>query len=369
MNRFISLLKKEPVLIVSAICAVISMFFYAPSAEYIGYINFRVLCLLFSLMAVVAGFTKCGLFDILAQKVIKKCHSSLSLGIILVMLTFFCSMFITNDVSLITFVPFTILLLGMTGQRKNMILIIVLQTVAANLGSMAIPIGNPQNLYLVSEYNISGGDFFSVMTVYTVISLILVLGGCFLIKREKIDMPVKIDTEINSRRDLAVYAVLFAISFLAVFRVVSYVITTAVTFIVILIMDREIFKKVDFLLLLTFVFFFIFSGNLGNIDSVSGLLSEAINKNTMLTSVIASQFISNVPAAVLLSGFTGDWKSLLIGTNIGGLGTPIASMASLISLKLYMNEKDAENKKYMLVFLAVNIICLAVLLAAEFIIG
>lgn len=207
------------------------------------------------------------------------------------------------------------------------------------------------------------------MTVYTVISLILVLGGCFLIKREKIDMPVKIDAEINSRRDLAVYAVLFAISFLAVFRVVSYVITTAVTFIVILIMDREIFKKVDFLLLLTFVFFFIFSGNLGNIDSVSGLLSEAINKNTMLTSVIASQFISNVPAAVLLSGFTGDWKSLLIGTNIGGLGTPIASMASLISLKLYMNEKDAENKKYMIVFLAVNIICLAVLLAAEFIIG
>lgn len=369
MNKVGTLIKKEPVLTVSAVCAVVSMFFYAPSAEYIGYINFRVLCLLFSLMAVVAGFTKCGLFNVLAQKVIKKCHTSRGLGIILVMLPFFCSMLITNDVSLITFVPFTILILGITGQKKNMILIIVLQTIAANLGSMATPIGNPQNLFLFSEYGIGGGEFFSVMTLYTVLSLILVLAGCFFVKKETISVALDTEANIENKRNMIVYAVLFVLSFLAVFRVVSYIVTTAVTAVVILIMDREIYKRVDFLLLLTFVFFFIFSGNLGNIESVHSILSEAINKNTMVTSVVASQFISNVPAAVLLSGFTQDWKSLLIGTNIGGLGTPIASMASLISLKLYMNEKGADNKKYMLVFLALNILFLIILLLAEFIFG
>ena len=367
MNKVGMLIKKEPVLVVSAVCAVVSMFFYAPSAQYIEYINFRVLCLLFSLMAVVAGFTKCGLFNVLAQKVIGKCHTSTGLAVILVMLPFFCSMLITNDVSLITFVPFTILILGITGQTKNMILIIVLQTIAANLGSMATPIGNPQNLFLFSEYGISGGQFFSVMTIYTVLSFILVLAGCFLVKKENISVDLDSGAKIENRKNMAVYAVLFLISFLAVFRVVSYIVTTVITAAAILIMDREIFKRVDFLLLLTFVFFFIFSGNLGNIESVNSLLSEAINGNTIITSVVSSQFISNVPAALLLSGFTQDWKSLLIGTNIGGLGTPIASMASLISLKLYMNEKDADNKKYMAVFMAINIIFLVILLIAAFI--
>lgn len=370
MNKVYLWVKKEPVLIISAICAVISMFFYGPSAEYIGYINFRVLCLLFSLMAVVAGFTKCGLFNVLAQKVVQKCHSTLSISIILVMLTFFCSMLITNDVALITFVPFTILILEMTGQRKNMILVIVLQTIAANLGSMATPIGNPQNLYLFSEYNVSASQFFSIMTFYTVISFVLILIGCLFVKKEKIEVSLdNMDSSIKNKKNMAVYAVLFIISFLAVFRVVSYVVTTAVTAIAILIIDRDIFKRVDFCLLITFVFFFIFSGNLGNIDTVHNLLSGAINKNTIITSVVASQFISNVPAAVLLSGFTQDWKSLLIGTNIGGLGTPIASMASLISLKLYMNEKGTNSKKYMVVFLAVNVIFLIILLLAEMIFG
>ena len=370
MNKVYLWVKKEPVLIISAICAVISMFFYRPSAEYIGYINFRVLCLLFSLMSVVAGFTKCGLFNVLAQKVIQKCHSTLSISIILVMLTFFCSMLITNDVSLITFVPFTILILEMTGQRKNMILVIVLQTIAANLGSMATPIGNPQNLFLFSEYNINAGQFFSVMTLYTAISFVLILIGCLFVKREKIDVSLdNMDSSIKNKKNMAVYAILFIISFLAVFRVVSYIATTIITALVILIMDRDIFKRVDFLLLVTFVFFFIFSGNLGNIDAVHDLLSSAINKNPMITSVAASQVISNVPAAVLLAGFTQDWKSLLIGTNIGGLGTPIASMASLISLKLYMNEKGADNKKYMAVFLILNVVFLIILLLAEMIVG
>lgn len=366
MNKVYLWVKKEPVLIISAICAVISSFLYWHPTEYIGYINFRVLCLLFSLMAVVAGFTKCGLFNVLAQKVVKKCHSTLSISIILVLLTFFCSMLITNDVALITFVPFTILVLEMTGQKKNMILVIVLQTVAANLGSMATPIGNPQNLFLFSEFNISAGQFFSVMTLYTVISLVLVLVGCLFIKKEKIDVSLNnSDSSIKNKKNLVIYLILFIISFLAVFRVFSYIAATIITAVVIFIIDKNIFKKIDFCLLITFVFFFVFSGNLGNIDTVNNLLSNAINKNTMVTSVVASQFISNVPAAVLLSGFTQDWKSLLIGTNIGGLGTPIASMASLISLKLYMNIGGSDNKKYMLVFVAVNIIFLAVLLLAE----
>ncbi|MBQ5591530.1 MAG: citrate transporter [Clostridia bacterium] len=362
MQGVLNFIKKEAVLCISFICAAVTVFFVPPDVQYVEYIDLHVLSLLLCLMAVVAGFQACGIFRCLTYEILKRTKSGRLLGLILVLLPFFSSMLVTNDVALLVFVPFTIGLLSQLQSQKSVIPILVLQTVAANLGSMATPVGNPQNLFLYSEYNLSASEFFTVTLPLTAVSLILLSLASLPVLPKKLGEITLTQEKISDPKKLAVYAVLFIVCLLTVFRVMHFGIMLGIVIIAILIVDRKILLKPDFALLATFVCFFIVSGNLGRIDAVNEFLHTLLNKNALLTATGASQIISNVPAAVLLSGFTEDWRSLLEGVNIGGLGTPIASLASLITLKLYLRSDNTNGGKFILVFLAANIIGLALLL-------
>lgn len=362
MTKIKSFIKNEIVLIISFILAAASAFIVRPSAEYIGYIDFRTLALLFCLMAVMAGFNKLGIFRMLASKLLTFASDSRSLCLILSLLCFFSSMIITNDVALITFVPFSIIILTLSGKPQLLIPLVTLETVAANLGSMLTPIGNPQNLYLFSSFEMKTADFFKVLLPYAILSLILTVISAFLIKKEKLEFPTDNESKNPNLTLCIIYCVLFIASLLTVFRVIPFEITLAVSVIAILIFDRKTLLKVDYSLLLTFTFLFVFIGNLKNIAPVSEFLHSIVNGNEVLVGVASSQIFSNVPAAILLSGFTENVADLLIGVNLGGLGTLIASMASLISFK-YVVKENAPAGKYMLVFSAVNIVYLAFNLA------
>jgi Na+/H+ antiporter NhaD/arsenite permease-like protein len=319
-------------------------------------------------MGVVAGFKSVGAFKWLTYQLLRRIKSGRILGLTLVMLPFFASMLVTNDVALLVFVPFTILLLSGLGCEKNIIPIIVMQTVAANLGSMATPVGNPQNLFLYSAFNLSAVEFFSVTIPLTAVSLICLSLGSLPIMPKTLPEQKLESEKITSGKKLAFFALLFVLCLLTVFRVIPYQLTTAILVVAILITDRKLFGEIDFMLLLTFVCFFIISENLGRVQIVRDFLQNLLSKSTLLTSVGASQIISNVPAAVLLSSFTDNWKELLSGVNIGGLGTPIASLASLITLKLYMNTKNSKVMKFLGVFTIANIAGLIILLGFEMII-
>ena len=360
-------MKKEPVLIISAICAIISMFFVPPSAAYMGYIDWKVLALLFCLMAVVAGFSQCGLFDVMGQKLLKRCSGTRTLRFVLIMLPFFTSMLITNDVALITFVPFAISVLCAVNRERDLIPVIVFQTVAANLGSMATPVGNPQSLFLYNSFSIPAAQYFFTIAPFAAVSLIALAGASVLCRNEPIAVSFGSDAKLKSPWRMVIFSLLFVLSMLCVLHIIDYRPVLAAVVIALLIFDRPIFAKIDYGLLVTFVCFFIFSGNLGNIPSVRSTLAALLEKSTMLTSAIASQAISNVPAAVLLAGFTDDWRGLLIGTNIGGLGTIIASLASLISFKYYAKCDSAKPIKYIAVFTLVNVIGLATLIGLAYI--
>ncbi len=357
MTKLKSFIKNEIVLIISFILAAISAFIVTPNAGYIDYMDFRTLALLLCLMAVMAGLGGLGFFKLLASKLLGLASTTRSLTLWLCLLCFFSSMIITNDVALITFVPFSIVALKLSSQEKLLIPLITLETVAANLGSMLTPVGNPQNLYLFSAFNMTTGDFFITVLPYAALSLVLLVASAFFIKKEKISVASEEKTSRINYKFCAVYAALFAISILTVFRVIPYGITLAVSVAAILVFDRNALTKVDYSLLLTFVFLFIFIGNLKNIAPVSDFLSETVSGNEVAVGIAASQIFSNVPAAILLSGFTNNIKNLLIGVNLGGLGTLIASMASLISFKLVAKE-NVSSGKYIAVFTAVNVVFL-----------
>lgn len=358
MDKIKKFLKSEPVLLISMVLAAVSAFIVRPSEDYLGYIDFRTLALLFCLMAVMAGLGRLGVFRVCATKMLRGVGSVRALALILNMLCFFSAMLITNDVALITFVPFTVEALRISGKKEKLIPIVVLETVSANLGSMLTPIGNPQNLYLFSAFEMSIGEFVSAVLPYTVLSLVLVTVFALASGKEKTESPTADVNEKISVGKASVYAVLFAVSILTVFKVIPYPVTLAVTVAAVLIFDRKTLLGVDYSLLLTFVFLFIFIGNLGNIAPVSEFLKKIVVGNEVVAGIAASQVFSNVPAALLLSGFTDNAKDLLIGVNLGGLGTLIASMASLISFKIAVKE-NIKSGRYLLVFTAVNVIFLA----------
>ena len=362
LKRIKEFISKETVFFVAAVCAILTMFLVPPDLEYLHYIDFRVLCLLMCLMAVVAGLKAIGTFDWLTYQLLKKIHNGRILGITLVLLPFFCSMVVTNDVALIIFIPFTLMLLDSLGYGNRIIPVTVLQTVAANLGSMATPVGNPQNLYLYAFYNISIADFFSVTLPLTAVSLVVLTIAAIPLLPKKMQAQKLEKANIRSSRDLLIYFALFLLCLLTVFRVIPYLVTTAVTVIVLLLVNRKLLKEIDYMLLLTFVCFFTVSENLGRVDAVRSFLQQFLQWDTLLAAVGTSQVISNVPAAIVLSGFTDQWQSMLAGVNIGGLGTPIASLASLITLKFYMNWPGAKVAKFMGYFLVANLVGLAVLL-------
>ena len=354
--------RQEAVLCIAAVCAAATMFWVAPDGEYISYIDLRVLCLLLCLMAVVAGFQSCGAFQWLTVQMLRRGNGGRGLAVALVLLPFFSSMLVTNDVALLTFVPFTLLLLEHVECRGAIVPMLVLQTIAANLGSMATPVGNPQNLYLYAAYHLAPGEFFAAVLPLTALSLVcLVLAALPVLPRE-LPAPELGREILESPKKLMVYSVLFVLCLLTVFRVVPYGALTVIVVGVIAVLSPKLLKDLDYGLLATFVCFFIVSGNLGRIEGVRLFLQGLLDKNALLTAVLTSQVISNVPAAVLLSGFTDGWRELLQGVNIGGLGTPIASLASLITLKQYLRSKGAQPGRFLAVFTIGNLIGLVILL-------
>lgn len=353
---------RETILCVAAGCAILTMFLVPPDREYLHYIDFRVLCLLLCLMAVVAGLKSIGIFSWLTYQLLHRIHSGRILSITLILLPFFCAMFVTNDVALIIFIPFTLLLLSELDCGHRIIPVTVFQTIAANLGSMATPVGNPQNLYLYAFYDMGIDEFFSVTLPLTAVSLIALSFAALPLLPKKLPEQKLERVAIRSTGHLLVYAILFVLCLLTVFRVIPYLLTTVITVAVLLAADRKLLKEIDYMLLLTFVCFFTVSENLGRIDAVRTFLQQLLQWNTLLTAAGTSQIISNVPAAVVLSGFTDQWRSLLAGVNIGGLGTPIASLASLITMKFYMGWPGARIAKFLVWFLSANLVGLGVLL-------
>ena len=367
MAAFLSFVRREPVFLIAALAAFLSCLFVPPDQAYLNYMDYRTLSLLYCLMTVVAGLRQAGLFSHLAHCLCENAKSVRMIGLILVLLCFFSAMLITNDVALLTFVPFTVVVLGMADRKKELIHIVVLQTVAANLGSMLTPVGNPQNLFLYSFYDLTFSVFLRTTLPVWFISLLLVSFSCFVLSPAPLSIFLGEEPGLKTKA-LWMHLALFLVCLLVVLRVLNWTVMLAVVLLVLLIFDRKILLQADFMLLLTFAAFFIFSGNLARIDAVDGLLRQLLDGRVYLTSLLASQVISNVPAALLLSGFTGDAHNLLLGVNIGGLGTPIASLASLISMKFYAHSDHAHIGRYLTEFSLVNLALLLILSFAQAII-
>lgn len=381
VRKIVNFAKKETVLFAAVLLAFGSMVCVPPDMQYLSYIDYRVLALLFCLMTVMEGFKSTGFFAAVAGKLLEKVKTFRQLYLVLVFLCFFTSMWITNDVALLTFVPFTVLVLRMTGLEQEMIPVIVLQTIAANLGSMTTPVGNPQNLYLYSISGMGIGAFLQIMGPLTLISAGLIFLICLIHK----DFPIRqgmLGKEIVGVRKAGenqVLAVLFFISLLSVFRILSWQLLLLIVLVSCIgikafCKEKYLPLKADFGLLLTFVAFFIFIGNMGRICAVREVLSQILNGRELLISFLCSQMISNVPAAILLSGFTQEYRGLLQGVNIGGLGTLIASLASLISYKFFAAESEqtpaaGTRGRYMLTFTIWNVGMALVLLAAAFLLN
>lgn len=355
MKTVKAVIKSEIVLILSFVFALISMCFVKPSMAYIDAIDFKTLSLLFCLMLVMEGFKSMGIFAYLAEKLLMKVTTIRGVGLVLSLLCFFSSMLITNDVALITFVPFTIVALKLSHMEKHMIPLVTIETVAANLGSMATPIGNPQNLYLFSYFEMSAGTFFKAVFPYALLSLILTVISVWFMGKETVTTGNQTTEAFKwDKKRCILYGALFVLSLLTVFRVIPYQTVLLISIGGTILTDKQLLKRADYSLLFTFIFLFIFIGNLGKIPYVNQLLQDIISGREVPVAILSSQVFSNVPAAILLSGFTERAHLLLVGTNLGGLGTLIASMASLISFKFLVKEQ-INTAKYLLVFTGVNI--------------
>lgn len=401
-NRLAEFLKRETVLCIAVLLAAVSAVFVTPDKEYANYIDFRTLAILFSLMSVMAGLHRIGVFGWVARRLLGTVRTGRGIVLLLVLLCFFFSMLITNDVALITFVPFTFTVLDLFGgeRRKALVLpVVVMQTIAANLGSMLTPMGNPQNLYLYGKAGLSMGEFVLLMLPYTALSLALLLVWAGLLGRKEGEPSGRrweagltnpggergsaAETEKENAGEyesiyrgnvslrpkppflLAVYLILFFLCLLAVAHLLPWQAVLALVFFTVLILDRKTLGRVDYSLLLTFTGFFVFIGNMGRIAGFRDFLQSVVTGREALTAVLASQVISNVPAALLLSGFTENYRGLIVGTNLGGLGTLIASMASLISYKYVAGQESGRKGEYVRLFTLANIGFLAALAGLE----
>lgn len=372
MSKVIKFVKKEAVLFISLAAALISMIFTPPNPEYLGYVDWSTLGLLFCLMAAVQGFGSIGAFSRLAGTLTRRFHSTRSLGAALVLMCFFLAMLVTNDVSLLTLVPLTIALFR--SMPEVCIRTIVLETAAANLGSMATPMGNPQNLYIYSHFSMPVADFFRVTLPPTALSLALLLLSVLIIPRSKLSAPESPENAPDvpacasgnrTKLRAALFSAAAAVSLCTVLRLLDWRICLVVVLVCVLTADWRVLRRVDYALLLTFICFFVFVGNLSAVPAVRELISGVVSGREMLVGVLLSQVISNVPCAVMLSGFTGNAEQLLLGVDIGGLGTLIASLASLISFKLYCASDGARKGRYLAEFTVYNFAMLIVLFAAQ----
>ena len=356
--------QKETVLAIAFVLAVVSCFFVKPDAEYLGYIDFHTILILFCLMVVMAGLKNLGVFQTTGEFLLKKFHTERGIVLVLVFLCFVSSMFITNDVALITFVPLAVLVLNMAKMQPMVCLTVTFMTIAANLGSMLTPIGNPQNLYLYASSGISLGDFLLLMLPYTLCAAVLLLVcSMILFKKKSAEFVMKKNEVVIPKETLIFYLILFVLCLLNVAKALSIQLLFVIVFSSVFIKNKKLFKDVDYSLLATFICFFVFIGNMGRMPAFRDFIMGILEGNERMVSIVISQVISNVPAALLLSGFTSEWNELIIGTNLGGLGTLIASMASLISYKQIAQNYPEKKGKYLGVFTLWNIIFLVILLA------
>lgn len=356
-NSLVEFFKKECVLIISVLLAVGSCFIATPK---LSYIDFKIIILLFNLMIVVAAFNDLNVLDSIAVGLLKKCKSYTSISMALVFITFASAMVVTNDVALLTFVPLSIVIAKKA--NLNVLKIVIFQTLAANLGSSFTPMGNPQNLFIYSYYNLTPVDFFKITSPILVLSIVLLL--ILIIKDEKFNLNLDLDkVKPGNRNHIIIFSGLFFIILLSVFHIVDYKLTFLLTIFVVMLLNNNLFTKVDYSLLITFIGFFIFVGNISTLDSVKTFMENMLNsgKSTFISSILSSQIISNVPATMLLSGFTNHFKELLLGVNIGGMGTLIASLASVISYKIYTSEFNGVNNKYLKIFTFYNILGLVII--------
>ncbi len=362
LQNVFALIQKNPVLSVALLAAGITACFVPPDAAYLDYFDFKTLTCLFSTLAVVGALRNIRFFTALARRIVRMAGNLRTAVFALVSITFLGSMLIANDMALLTFLPLGYFVLDSTGQRKHMALTFILQNIAANLGGMLTPFGNPQNLYLYSYYHIPTGEFLLTMLPPFLLSIALIYLAVFLFFGKE---PLTVggeDISLPPART-AIYLLLFAYSILIVFRTLPYQTALILIPVALLFLDRRALLQVDYALLFTFCAFFVFSGNMSRIEAVRTVFSFLLEKSTLLFSVLSCQIISNVPSAILLSRFTDNYRALLLGVNIGGTGTLIASLASLITFRTYVKENPGQGGTYLRLFTLVNAIFLVLLCA------
>ncbi|HAN21511.1 MAG: citrate transporter [Clostridiales bacterium GWF2_36_10] len=345
--------RRNTVFFIALIAAIISAFFVPFDKEYVSYFDFKTLTCLFCVLAVVCALRNINFFSVLARKTVAVFHNTRIAIIGIVYITLIGSMLITNDMALITFLPLSYFILVSTKKQKYMAFTFIMQNFAANLGGMITPFGNPQNLFLYSRFSIPSGEFMRIMLPHFLFSVFLITICCLFIKPDPLTIPEE-KQEIPKGKTI-IYLILFVLSVAIVFRGVPYIIGLIIVPIVLYFLDKKALSAVDYPLLFTFVCFFIFAGNMARIDAVMNLFTDLLEKSTLISSIVLSQFISNVPAAILLSQFTQNYSGLLVGVNIGGAGTLISSLASLITLKEYIKYNPGKTGKYILLFTLYNI--------------
>ena len=359
------ILKSRIVLIVALVAAAVTCFFVPPDSGYADYFDLDTLSCLFCTLAVVSALKRRRFFEWLAVKIVTAFGNMRRVTFALVFVTYFGSMIMANDMALITFLPLGWLVLSSCGKTRYTAFVFVMQNVAANLGGMLTPFGNPQNLYLYSFFEIDAGEFFAIMAIPFAVAFVLIAGTCLVVKPE----PIRLETHPEPAPPvwrMIVYFVLFALSVMIVFRVFPYYVGLIVVTVALAILEPKCFLRVDYGLLLTFCAFFVFSGNLARIPAVRDLLASVVAMSPLLVGTATCQVISNVPSAVLLSRFTTDYRHLLIAVNIGGLGTPVSSLASLITLGEYRKREPGKTLRYLGLFSLINFSYLAVLIGSSY---
>lgn len=356
--------KKNAVMLIAFAAALITSLFVPVDKEYIGYFDFKTLSCLFCVLAVVCALKDINFFFVIARKIVHFFKTARMSILALVYITFIGSMLIANDMALLTFLPLGFLVLSSTGKQKYMAFTFIMQNIAANLGGMLTPFGNPQNLYLYTKFNIPNGEFMGIMAPPFILSVVLITLCCIIFVKNEPLMISDEKIELNGKRT-ALYLALFALAIAIVFRGIPYWIGLIIIPAVLFFADRHALESVDYPLLFTFVFFFIFAGNMARMDAVRSFFSALLSKNTLLFSALSCQCISNVPSAILLSQFTGNYAELLIGVNVGGVGTLIASLASLITFREYVKHDPKSTRRYIAEFSAFNFGFLIILIAFE----
>lgn len=360
-------IRKNVVMIVAMVAAILTAFIIPPDGEYVSYFDFKTLTCLFCVLAVVCALKNINFFYMFARKIVR-CFKNARMAILaLVYITFIGSMLIANDMALLTFLPLGYFVLTTTGKEKYMAFTCIMQNIAANLGGMLTPFGNPQNLYLYTKFEIPVGEFMAIMAPPFVISVVIITVCCLFVKPESLE--ISDEKIVLCPWRTVVYLLLFALSIAIVFRGISYIIGLVVIPLVLLFVDRKALKSVDYPLLLTFVFFFVFSGNMARIEAVREIFSFLLDKSTLIFSILSCQVISNVPSAILLSQFTENYRDLLLGVNIGGAGTLIASLASLITFREYVKHNPGNGLKYIAWFSVINFGFVIILTACMMIIN